>query len=62
MAFHTMAHLNPDGLNHARIGFESAPVGFNVVFSFEDIYGLGDQDFQDVIVAAMIDLDLVATS
>ena len=62
MTFHTMAHLNPDGLNHARIGFESAPVGVNVVFSFEDIYGLGDQDFQDVIVAAVIDLDLVATT
>ncbi|MEC7764473.1 MAG: DUF4114 domain-containing protein [Pseudomonadota bacterium] len=62
ITFHTMAHLNPDGLNHARIGFESSPFGGNVVFAFEDIYGLGDRDFQDVIVAAVIDLDPIAAS
>ncbi|MEC8067403.1 MAG: Ig-like domain-containing protein [Pseudomonadota bacterium] len=47
--FHTnYANLSADGLSHAEI--EASEDGSSVQISFEDVKGLGDQDFDDLVV------------
>jgi hypothetical protein len=40
--------LNPDGLDHVVVGAQDAWTG-SAIFGFEDLLGVGDSDFQDVV-------------
>ena len=44
------AALNPDGVQHVISGLSAD--GRKMMFGFEDIYGGGDQDYQDVLFSA----------
>jgi hypothetical protein len=46
--FHShAAALNPDGLQHAISGLSAS--GNKLIFGFEDLFGGGDRDYQDVL-------------
>jgi hypothetical protein len=41
------AELNPDGVQHAISGLSAN--GNKLIFGFEDLFGGGDRDYQDVL-------------
>jgi hypothetical protein len=45
--YYTLDHLNPDGFRH--VAMIADPVNERVVMGFEDLYNLGDQDFNDIV-------------
>ena len=46
-------NLNADGLQHAVTGLD--PVTGELIISFEDLFGGGDEDFEDVQISVRID-------
>jgi hypothetical protein len=45
--YYTLDHLNPDGLRH--VAMIADVVNERVIFGVEDLYNLGDQDFNDIV-------------
>lgn len=45
--YYTLDHLNPDGFRH--VAMIADPVNERLVMGFEDLYNLGDQDFNDIV-------------
>jgi hypothetical protein len=45
--FYTLDHLNPDGLRHVAMIADIA--NERVILGVEDLYNLGDQDFNDIV-------------
>lgn len=53
--FYTHSSLNPDSLDHAML-FDTRDntvgrlLGSDVVIAFEDLFGLGDKDYNDIVI------------
>jgi hypothetical protein len=45
--YYTLDHLNPDGLRH--VAMIADVVNERVILGVEDLYNLGDQDFNDIV-------------